>query len=255
MSLAALPVTRRQRSILVVEDDPIVADSLSDVLGSSGYNVFQADSGSEARAALDRESPDLVVLDLMLPDVDGLVLCSSIKSSSDVPVIICSAMNGSRERVLGLKLGADDFVSKPFDVYELEARIGAVLRRHELSQRPIQAESEQPPTERATVGDLHVEPARGRATLRGQTLPLTPTEYRLLAALMERPNEILSRAELAALVWGDEDASAGRSVDVHIRRLRQKLSAGLAPAPSIVSQRGFGYGLMAEPNGRSTGAP
>lgn len=243
------------RTILLVEDDPAIADTLTDVLESSGYQVRHSETGAEARAAMEEGEPDLIVLDLMLPDVDGLVLCSSLKASSDVPVIICSALNQSRDRVLGLKLGADDFIGKPFDVYEFEARVEAVLRRRGRLRSPGRRTDAPAPTApgkggaaggATRIGHLEIDRQRRRVALGGKPLQLTPTEYRLLLALASRPDEILSREELARQVWGYEDSGSGRTIDVHIRRLRVKLGHGPVAAPSIVSQRGFGYGLLSD---------
>ena len=225
-------------TIMLVEDDPAIAQTLADALGSSNYRVWHAENGADARALLEQTRPDLILLDLMLPDVDGLVLCSGLKSIADVPIIICSATPQKRDAILGLKLGADDFVAKPFDIYELEARVEAVLRRVSQARH---VEPSAPAADHIRVGDLLIDRSRRRVTLGGEAIQLTPTEYRLVSALASRPDEILSRDELAQLVWGYQDASSGRTIDVHIRRLRVKLSQGPVPAPAIVAVRGFGY--------------
>jgi two-component system response regulator MtrA len=225
-------------TIMLIEDDPAIAQTLADALESVAYRVWHVENGADAKALLEQRRPDLIILDLMLPDVDGLVLCSGLKSIADVPIVICSATPQKRDAILGLKLGADDFVAKPFDIYELEARIEAVLRRTSHSR---QAEPVAPPSDHIRVGDLVIDRSRRRVTLGGEPIQLTPTEYRLVSALASRPDEILSRDELAQLVWGYQDASSGRTIDVHIRRLRVKLSQGPVPAPAIVAVRGFGY--------------
>jgi two-component system response regulator MtrA len=237
---------------MLVEDDPAIAQTLADALGSSNYRIWHAENGADARALLEQTRPDLIILDLMLPDVDGLVLCSGLKSIADVPIIICSATPQKRDAILGLKLGADDFVAKPFDIYELEARVEAVLRR--VSQARHVEPSAAPPADHIRVGDLLIDRSRRRVTLGGEAIQLTPTEYRLVSALASRPDEILSRDELAQLVWGYQDASSGRTIDVHIRRLRVKLSQGPVPAPLIVAVRGFGYKLALEDTGASSSA-
>jgi DNA-binding response OmpR family regulator len=231
-------------TIMLVEDDPEVAQTLTDVLESSGYRVWHAENGGDAKTMLEQAHPDLIILDLMLPDVDGLVLCSTLKTIADVPIVICSATNQKRDAVLGLKLGADDFIPKPFDIYELEARIEAVLRR--ASAPKAGHEAPQPAAEHIRIGELVVDRSRRRVSLGGQALQLTPTEYRLLSALASRPDHILTRDELAQLVWGYQDASQGRTIDVHIRRLRVKLSQGPVPAPQIISVRGFGYKIASD---------
>jgi DNA-binding response OmpR family regulator len=168
--------------------------------------------------------------------VDGLVLCSGLKSIADVPIIICSATPQKRDAILGLKLGADDFIAKPFDIYELEARVEAVLRRVAAART---SEPSAAAPDHSRVGELVIDCLRRRVTLGGQPIQLTPTEYRLLAALASRPDEILSRN--AQLMWGYQDASSGRTIDVHIRRLRVKLGQGPVAAPAIAAVRGFGY--------------
>jgi two-component system response regulator MtrA len=227
---------------MLVEDDPAVAQTLTDALEAGGYRIWLAETGADAKTLLEQSRPDLVILDLMLPDIDGLVLCSGLKSIADIPIIICSATPQKRDAILGLKLGADDFIPKPFDIYELEARVEAVLRR----TRQARAVEPAAPPDHIRVGDLVIDRSRRRVTLGGEPIQLTPTEYRLVSALASRPDEILSRDELAQLVWGYQDASSGRTIDVHIRRLRVKLAAGPVPAPPIVAVRGFGYKMAPE---------
>jgi DNA-binding response OmpR family regulator len=231
-------------TIMLVEDDHAVAQTLTDALESSGYRVWLAETGADAKTLLEQTRPDLIILDLMLPDVDGLVLCSGLKAIADVPIVICSATPQKRDAILGLKLGADDFIAKPFDIYELEARVEAVLRR--TTQTRVSSEASPSPPDHIRVGELIIDRSRRRVTLGGEPIQLTPTEYRLVSALASRPDEILSRDDLATLVWGYQDASSGRTIDVHIRRLRVKLSQGPVPAPAIVAVRGFGYKMAVE---------
>jgi two-component system, OmpR family, alkaline phosphatase synthesis response regulator PhoP len=261
-------MTEARANVLLVEDDPAVAMMLKDVLEAEGYAVRHASTAAAAKTALDGYHPDLIILDLMLPDADGLVLCSDLKARTDASIIVCSATNRRRDAILALKLGADDFIPKPFDVDELLTRIEAVRRRTKMGQRqasPGAGSSPMAPSmagtvpsglpvgpnqDGVTVGPLKLEHARRRVTLADEELQLTPTEYRLLSTLMSRPDEVFSRQDLAQLVWGYEDASIGRSIDVHVHRLRAKMQAaqeraGVA-APTVVSVRGFGYKLMPE---------
>jgi len=230
-------------TIMLVEDDRGVAQALTEALETSGYRVWLAETGADAKTLVEQTHPDLIILDLILPDVDGLVLCSGLKAIADVPIVICSATPQKRDAILGLKLGADDFIAKPFDIYELEARVEAVLRR--TTQTRV-AEPNPAPPDHIRVGELIIDRSRRRVTLGGEAIQLTPTEYRLVSALASRPDEILSRDDLATLVWGYQDASSGRTIDVHIRRLRVKLSSGIVPAPAIVAVRGFGYKMAVE---------
>jgi DNA-binding response OmpR family regulator len=223
-------------TILLVEDDHDTARSLTKALESSGYKVTAVDTGNEARSIIEHVRPDLILLDLMLPDTDGLVLTTALKQLTDAPIIICSARQEQVDRVLGLKLGADDFVAKPFDLDELEARIEAVLRRAARVR-----ETPSGPPDQIRVNGLLISQSRGTVTLSGQLVHLTPTEYRLLVALASRPTEVLSRETLGQLVWGYQDLGTGHLIDVHIGRLRLKLRRVSKSAPVIVTVRGKGY--------------
>ncbi|HEY3108933.1 MAG TPA: response regulator transcription factor [Chloroflexota bacterium] len=234
-------------SILVAEDDPIVARMLVDFLEFRGYRVHCVSTAGEAEACLAAVGPELILLDLKLPDANGLVLCAELKARCDAPVIICSATKRKEDAILGLKLGADDFISKPFNPGELQARIEAALRRGRVA-RSTEGACEDGSLE---IGGLVVDRRRCCAALDGRALPLTPTEYRLLAELASRPGEVIAREDLAQTVWGYHDYGVGRSLDVHVRRLRAKLRAGMVGGPTIVTARGFGYRLAPE----SAGAP
>jgi two-component system response regulator MtrA len=236
-------------TILLVEDDAAVAESVAEVLETAGYKVVRAPTGLEAKASLEQVRPDLIILDLILPDVDGLILCSDLKAIADCPIIVSSATGRKRDTVLSLKLGADDFVAKPFDIFEMEARVEAVLRRAQQQKTGSSASAGrdgggQP--DEIRLGDLSIDRSRRRVMLGGTELHLTPIEYRLLTVLASRPDEVLSREDLAQLVWGYQDASVGRTVDVHVRRLRVKLASAPVPPPPIISVRGFGYKISTD---------
>lgn len=229
-------------TILLVEDDASTADALCAVLAEGNYTVWHAEDGASARSMLEEAQPDLVVLDLMLPDVDGLVLCSQLKAVADVPIIICSGTVRKRDTILGFKLGADDFIAKPFDVAELEARIQAVLRRRATAKTAQGARDL--PADQLTVGSLAIDRARTRVTIGTQQVHLTRTEFRILQTLAARPDEILSRDELSQMLWGRSEPPGSRAIDMHVRRLRAKLDSNTEAAPPIVSVRGFGYKLV-----------
>ena len=239
MSLAELP----RQSVLLVEDDLSVALMLTDRLEAKGYSVGHAINGAEAESMVGEIRPDLIILDLMLPDTNGLVLCADLKAKPEVPIIIFSATKRKDDPVVGVKLGADDFVAKPFSVDELLARIETALRRG-----PQQATTESPhPRGGQRIGELVIDQARCQVALGGGLLRLTPTEYRLLCAVASRPDEVFSREELAKRVWGYHDVGVGLSLDVHMRRLRTKLNAGAVTPPPLVTVRGFGYKIVQEP--------
>jgi DNA-binding response OmpR family regulator len=228
---------RQNPKILLVEDDLGLASMLSDALRAWGYTAWHVESAADAEAALDPVHPDLILLDLMLPDSNGLITCAKLKARAGAPVIICSATKRKDDAALGFQLGADDFLRKPFSLDELRARIGLALRR-----------GVSPPIDQGTqverVGRLTIDTTRCVATVDDKVLYLTPTEYRLLAALASRANQVFSRHELAERIWGCADDGVIRSLDVHMRRLRVKLSAAADTAPNLVTRRGFGYQLV-----------
>ena len=231
---------RTRGTILVVEDDAAIAYMLSDVLTSAGYLVREAATGAAARGMVEHVEPNLIILDLVLPDEDGLVLCSVLKQMADAPILVCSGTQRRRDEFLSLKLGADDFIAKPFDVYDLIARVEVLLRRAAQHRGGMAAVQQTP----IRIGELLIDPTPHQVTLAGALLQLTPTEYRLLSVLAARPDQVVPRDTLAKLVWGDPDTGTSRTIDVHIGRLRVKLSQGGARAPHIVSVRGFGYKIM-----------
>ena len=227
------------RSILLAEDDPAIAAMLKDVLEFKGYQVWLAESGAEVEAILKDSIPDLIILDLMLPDTNGLVLFFDIKARADVPIIICSGTKRKEDAVLGLRLGAEDFIPKPFSAQELQARIEAVLRRKQVRRTP-DARGEGGLEQ---FGHLVVDRTRCRVSVGDRELQLTPTEYRLLSLLVTRADEVVAKKELAEAVWGGYDPDIGRTLDVHMRRLRAKLRAGGTSAPRLETVRSFGYRL------------
>ena len=228
-------------TILLVEDDAAIARMLTDVLDSTGYHVREAPTGAAARALVEQVRPQLIILDLVLPDEDGLVLCSVLKNIANVPILICSGTQRRRDAFLSLKLGADDFIAKPFDIYDLLARVEVLLRRAAQQQQATDRTVQQGPIR---IGDLLIDHSLHQVTLSDAVLQLTPTEYRLLTVLAARPGQVVPRDALAKLVWGDPDTGTSRTIDVHIGRLRVKLSQAGRSAPQIVSVRGFGYKIV-----------
>jgi DNA-binding response OmpR family regulator len=239
-----LPLRNTPATILVIEDDANLASMLRDRFIARGYPVWLAANAVEAEQMADEIRPDLFILDLMLPDAHGLVLCANLREKHPGPIIICSGTKRREDPVLGFKLGATDFVAKPFSADELEARVEAALRRgpdtHPSSDRGVQ-----------TLGPLVIDQSTADVTLAGEPVHLTPTEYRLLSMLIGRPNALFSREELAADVWGSYDTGIARSLEVHVRRLRAKLRAGSSPAPLPMVVRGLGYKLSWNPDGEA----
>lgn len=229
----------RDPLILLVEDDPGLAAMVIDWFSVRHYSICHVDSAGDAELAIGHVQPNVIVLDLMLPDGNGLTVCSHLKRRAGAPLIICSATRRKDDAVIGLQLGADDFLRKPFSLDELQARVDLALRR------PSSANLVAPGATVALqheVGSLTIDEARCIATTDGDSLQLTPTEFRLLALLAARAPQVVSRQELADHVWGAVDEGVIHSLDVHMRRLRTKLVAA-APRVRLTTRRGFGYQL------------
>ena len=233
-------IKRATANILLVEDDADLAGMLSDTLAARGYRVSHAATAAEAELVLSHLRPDLIIVDLLLPDRNGLLLCADLKDRLRVPLIICSASRRKEDPALGFRLGADDFLAKPFSVDELQRRLESALDG--AGPRRPAAMSATPASRK--IGSLVIQESECRATLGNQALPLTPTEYRLLCAVASRPRQVLSRETLADEVWGAHHDGIVRSLDVHMRRLRAKLHATGVPGPRVATRRGFGYQLV-----------
>ncbi len=221
--------------ILVVEDDERIRQALRLGLEDEQYRVAEADSAEQALELFARRPAQLVLVDVMLPGVDGFELCRSLRRSSDVPIIIVTARADSHDVVAGLEAGADDYVTKPFVAKELSARIRALLRRVRVN--------EQGPAVLSFDG-LEVSPESGVVQRDGQQLHLTKTEFRLLCELAVNPGKVLSREQLLDRVWGYGYFGDGRLVDVHVRRLRAKIEPDAAEPRYVVTVRGLGYKLQ-----------
>ena len=222
------------KRILVVDDDAKTVELVKLYLSKDGYKVLTAYDGIEALRLARESRPDLVVLDLMLPGLDGLQVCRTLREESDVPIIMLTAKTAERDRLAGLDMGADDYVTKPFSPKELAARVRAVLRR--LPEEALQ----RGPTE-VTRGELTVNFPGHEASVAGRPLSLTPIEFRLLGVLTREPEKVFSRAELIDRVFGYDFEGFDRTVDVHIRNLRRKLEADPDHPRYIKTVYGAGY--------------
>jgi DNA-binding response OmpR family regulator len=222
-------------SVLVVEDDTTLAATLRYNLEREGYICLLAADGARALELARRERPALVLLDVMLPGIDGLEVCRRIRAESSVPIIMLTARVEETDRVVGLEVGADDYVTKPFSVRELMARVRAALRRSQM--RPDDESVPRP----ATFGDVRVDPARREVSRGGRTLALKPKEYDLLWYFVTHPGRVFSRDHLLEQVWGYDFAGGSRTVDVHVRWLREKIEPDPARPRHIRTSRGAGY--------------
>jgi DNA-binding response OmpR family regulator len=223
-------------TILIVEDERNLCDLIRDNLQEQGYGVFQAFDGPSALTMARETVPDLVILDIMLPGIDGLEVCRRLRQGSIVPILMLTACAEEIDRVLGLELGADDYLTKPFSMRELKARVGALLRRVEMMQTTDLSADQV-----VTSAGLYLDPTSHETRLDDQTIGLTPKEFSLLYLLVRHPGRVFSRAYLLDEIWGYEAAAYDRTVDTHIYRLRQKLGTEGEIAQRIVAVRGIGY--------------
>jgi two-component system OmpR family response regulator len=228
-------------SVLVVEDNADIAHLVKLHLGDAGYAVHIAGNGRSAITAIGERKFDLLILDLMLPDVDGLELCRRIRSGSDyLPILMLTSKSSEHDRVLGLETGADDYLTKPFSVLELLARVKAILRRIEVLQQPNGSKSRH---DRFTVGNLSIDRARRRAHLAGERIELTAREFDLLCHFARHPGQVFTRAQLLDSVWGHSHDGYEHTVNSHINRLRAKMEKNPAKPRYLLTVWGVGYKL------------
>ncbi|MBA2439271.1 MAG: response regulator transcription factor [Thermoleophilaceae bacterium] len=221
--------------ILLVDDEESVQKLLAFPLRKDGYEVVAALDGPEALERLRDDDIDLVVLDLMLPGVDGFEVCRRVRAKSSVPIIMLTARTEEIDKVLGLELGADDYITKPFSVREFRSRVKAVLRRAERTR------GEEPGEEPLEDGDLRIDFDKRNVTMAGEPAGLTYVEFEILAALARNPGRVYNRMVLLERVWGDASYRDPRTVDVHIRHLREKLERDPKHPELILTLRGVGY--------------
>jgi DNA-binding response OmpR family regulator len=216
--------------ILVVEDEVSIAYFVSLYLKNAGYEVRTAENGTDALAAVQSREPALIILDLMLPDLDGIEVCQRIRQRSDVPILMLTARDEDVDKIIGLEVGADDYMTKPFNPRELVARVKSILRRVTPERREAQGE-------RIVHGDLIIDAGRREVTVKGVEVQLAPKEFELLWELLDHRGLVLTRDQLLERVWGYTFAGDTRTVDVHVRQVRRKLGE----AAPIVTVWGVGY--------------
>jgi len=225
----------RVATVLVVDDEPIVRDVVVRYLEREGYATLEAADGEDARSLVEQEAPDLVVLDVMLPGTDGLELCRWIRDRSELPVIMLTARGEEADRIVGLELGADDYVTKPFSPRELAARVRTVLRR---------ARAGGTPTERIAFGDVELDAATRDVRKGGADVRLTAKEFDLLWFLASHPRRVFGRDQLMSRVWGYEAALDTGTVTVHVRRLREKIEDDPSAPRHLQTVWGIGYRVV-----------
>lgn len=236
--------------IVVIEDEAAIADTIVYALRTEGFVPLCCATGRDGLRTIAAESPALVVLDIGLADMSGFDVCRELRRTSSVPIVFLTSRGAEVDRIVGLELGADDYMAKPFSPRELTARVRAILRRVPASAGPDRGSPARESGDRseplATRGPWHHDPARCRLTYRGKPLDLTRNEYRLLSTLVAAPGRVFSRDQLMAAAWDDPGAALDRTVDAHIKSLRARLREVAPDADPIVTHRGFGYSLREE---------
>ena len=218
--------------ILIIDDEPNIIELVKLYLTREGFSVESAKNGADGLSMLEKTNPDLVILDIMLPDIDGFEVCKQIRARSKVPVLMLSARREDVDKIVGLELGADDYLSKPFNARELVARVKAILRRSQTGNAPMQVID--------TCG-VHIDVAKREVLLKGMTIKLRTKEFDLLTVFARNPGVVMSRERLLSEVWGYDFYGETRTVDVHIAHLREKLKGSTA---DIETYRGSGYKLV-----------
>jgi DNA-binding response OmpR family regulator len=224
-------------TILLVDDEDSVQKLLTYPLERDGFRVVSARDGEEALMLFADEPVDLVVLDIMLPKLDGLEVCKRLRAESSVPIIMLTARDDEFDTVLGLELGADDYITKPFSIREFRSRVRALLRRAGASRRDV------PEGEPLVAGKLRVDLDRREARVDGRSLDLTYVEFELLRTLVAQPGKVFSRRALLQAIWGDSSYREPRTIDVHVRHLREKVEQDPSEPELILTVRGAGYRL------------
>ncbi|MCD4672148.1 MAG: response regulator transcription factor [Anaerolineaceae bacterium] len=227
--------------ILVVDDEPALLETVAYNLKNAGYEVITASDGLSALEAARQQAPELVILDIMLPGMDGFEVCRVLRQEMTTPVLMLTARDDEIDRVVGLEVGADDYLTKPFSMRELLARVKAMLRRVRLIREEMDSEGIVQSQKVSKFDDLVINPDRHEISLRGEPLALKPKEYELLVFLTQHRGHVVSRENILETVWGWEYIGDSRTVDVHIRWLREKVEVDPASPTRIITIRGVGY--------------
>jgi len=228
--LEGVAMSQHPLTVLIVEDDLNTANLVATYLRREGFETLIENDGTRGLSTARLKRPGLVILDLMLPGIDGLEICKRLRADSDVAILMLTAREEEIDRVLGFSLGADDYVVKPFSPRELVERVKAILRRVQPSENLLYRQ-----------GDLSLDPQKHKVSLKGEAISLTGSEYKLLQALMAAPGRVFSRSELLSRFYAHEDAVVERVIDVHVNKLRQKIETDPARPRYIETVRGFGY--------------
>ncbi len=232
------------KTILIVDDEPPIREVLVYNLKKEGYNVIEAEDGITAVNIATEQRPDLILLDIMLPKLDGLSVCKRIKNTYNVPILMLTAKDSEIDKILGLELGADDYITKPFSVRELVARVKANLRKVDISSNATRLdayETEKKKTNKIIVNDLELDLDKFEVKVRGEIMDLTLREFEVLKFLASQPGQVVTRETLLEKVWGYEYYGDIRTVDVTVRRIREKIEKDTSAPKILITKRGVGY--------------
>ena len=239
---------KSKKTVLVVDDEKPIVDILVYNLKKEGYNTLEANDGEEAVRLVIEKKPDLVLLDIMLPKMDGLTVCKKIRHNYNIPIIMLSAKDEEIDKILGLELGADDYITKPFSVRELIARVKANLRKSDNEYNKVVEEAKdngRVPNE-IKVGDLYLDLDKFEVKVRGQVIDLTLREFEVLKYLAQQPGQVVTRETLLEKVWGYEYYGDIRTVDVTVRRIREKIELDTSSPKILITKRSVGYYIAAK---------
>ena len=230
-----------RKTILVVDDEKRIVDILIYNLQKEGYRTLEANDGEEAIRIAIEQKPDLILLDIMLPKVDGLTVCKKLRHTLNVPILILSAKDEEIDKILGLELGADDYITKPFSVRELMARVKANLRKEELAILSKEETKDEPSNNLIVIGDLSIDLDKFEVRIKDEIIELTLREFEVLRYLSKQPGQVVSRETLLEKVWGYEYYGDIRTVDVTVRRIREKIEKDTSSPKILITKRGVGY--------------
>ena len=234
-------LNKDKKTILIVDDEKPIVDILVYNLQKEGYNTIEANDGVSAVEIALNQKPDLILLDIMLPKMDGLTVCKKIRSSLNVPVLMLTARDEEIDKIVGLELGADDYVTKPFSVRELMARIKANLRKFEATTMSAENATQNKETKKIKIGDLTIDFDKFEVKVKDEVIDLTLREFEVLKYLANQPGQVVTREVLLEKVWGYEYYGDIRTVDVTVRRIREKIEKDTSVPKILITKRGVGY--------------